>query len=142
MAINPFPLPAALSGGLGAVRDHWRSLIRGDNNMPFWDDLTPSNLGAEADRCMLLDVFDAPLRFRFSSVMGAEIEARYGDAVRDKFSDEVDAKTPFEFLNAQGAATIEARAPTFYAGAGYARLLLPMWGEGRIGMVLVAFAWT
>ena len=141
MAINPFPLPA-LSGGLGSVRDHWQSLIRGDNNMPFWDDFAPSSLGAEAERCMLLDVFNKPLRFRFSSVMGSEIEARYSEAVCDKFCDEVDAKTPFEFLSAQGAATIEARAPTFYAGGSHSRLLLPMWGEGRIGMVLAAFAWS
>ncbi len=43
-----------------------------------------------------------------------------------------------KFLRAQASATVEARAPTFYRGAGYARMLLPMWGDGRIGMLLGA----
>jgi hypothetical protein len=140
MASNPFPLPD-LSADLSAVRNYWQSLLRGGADMPFWDDFVPGKLGEQTPRCMLLDVFDKPLRFRFNSVMGPEIEPRYGEAVRDRFCDEIDAKPPFEFLNAQGSATIELRGPTYFKGVDYSRLFLPMWGEGRIGMVLVAFAW-
>ena len=140
MTPNPFPLPD-LSAELGSVRDYWRSLLRGESDMPFWDDFTPGKLGDQVQKCMLLNVFDKPLRFRFDAVMGSEIEARYGEAVRDRFCDEIKPRPPFEFLNAQGSATIEARAPTFYEGVGYSRLLLPMWGDGRISMVLAAFAW-
>lgn len=137
---NPFPVPE-LKADLGFVRGYWQSLLRGGADMPFWDDFAPSKLGEQGQRCMLLDVFDKPLRLRFNSVTGSEIEKRYGEAVRDRFCDEVEASPPFEFLNAQGSATIEARASTFYEGADYARLFLPMWGEGRISIILVAFAW-
>jgi hypothetical protein len=137
---NPFPLPE-LKADLGSVRDYWRSLVRGANDIPFWDDFAPNKLGEQSARCMLLDVFEKPLRFRFNSVVGSEIEQRYGEAVRDRFCDEVDTRPPFDFLNAQGSATIELRGPTLFTGVDYSRLLLPMWGDGRISMVLVAFAW-
>jgi hypothetical protein len=62
------------------------------------------------------------------------------------------AADPFQYLNSQGLATIESRAPTYYrhevaehgssrATEGYSRLILPMWGDGRIGMLLGAVAW-
>lgn len=139
-ASDPFPLPG-LNPSLERVRTHWRSLVRGANDMPFWDDFKPQALPQDRDRLMLLDVFDKPLRFRFSSVMGAGIQQRYGRALSDLFSDEVEAATPFEYLNAQAVATVEARKPTYYASAGYARLILPMWGDGRISMLLCAFDW-
>jgi hypothetical protein len=137
---NPFPVPV-LSGEFEAVRLHWRSLIRGANDMPFWDDFAPSALGEESERCMLLDVFDKPPRFRFSGVVGPEIERRYGQSVRDMFCDEIETGPPFDYLNAQASATIESRAPTFFKASTYSRLMLPMWGDGRIGMILAAFAW-
>jgi hypothetical protein len=61
------------------------------------------------------------------------------------------AADPFQYLNSQGLATIESRAPTHRhevaerdssrATEGYSRLILPMWGDGHIGMLLVAVAW-
>ena len=80
-------------------------------------------------------------------MVGARISKRYGDDLAGKFVDEIGPNAPFEFLTAQASATIEARAPTFFAGQGgtesgghprYSRLLLPMWGDGRIGMLLGA----
>jgi hypothetical protein len=94
---------------------------------------------------MLVDAFENPQRFRLNSV-GEWIRRRYGTNLAGKFIDEISPKAPFEFLAAQTSATIEAKAPTFFARAagcdnrhpGYARLLLPMWGEGCIGMMLGA----
>ena len=34
--------------------------------------------------------------------------------------------------------TVEARAPTCYAGDGGIRLLLPLWGDGRVSLLLGA----
>jgi hypothetical protein len=135
---SPFPL-AELEPELEAVRAHWQSLIRGANQMPFWDDLVPSALPERG--LVLMDVFDKPPRFRFSNTVGAEPERRYGDEVRGLFADEIAPRDPFEYLNAQCAATIEGQQPTYYRSARYSRLIMPMWGDGRIGMLLVAFAW-
>jgi hypothetical protein len=62
------------------------------------------------------------------------------------------AADPFQYLNSRGLATMESRAPTYYrrevaehgssrATEGYSRLILPMWGDGRIGMLVGAVAW-
>jgi hypothetical protein len=142
----PFAIPAKLPLDLGRVRDYWKSLKRGESSMPFWDDVKLSSLPDLSDRLMLIDAFENPQRFRLNSV-GEQIRKRYGADLADKFVDEIGAKVPFEFLTAQASATIEAKTPTFFASAagtasgrrhGYARLLLPMWGDGRIGMMLGA----
>lgn len=138
-----FALPAKLPPGLGRVRDYWESLKRGEASMPFWDDVKLSSLPDLSDRLLLVDAFENPPRFRLNSV-GAQIRRGYGADLADKFVDEIAQKGPFELLAVQATATIEAKAPTFYAAPagsghqGYARLLLPMWGEGRIGMLLGA----
>jgi hypothetical protein len=142
----PFAIPAKLSLGHRRVLDYWEGLKRGENRMPFWDDLKLTSLPDLADRLMLVDAFDKPQRFRLNSV-GERIRKRYGVDLADKFVDEISPKAPFEFLTAQASATVEATAPTFFAGeAGtasgphqvYSRLLLPMWGEGRVGLMLGA----
>jgi hypothetical protein len=141
---SPFAPPAKLPPGLGRVRDYWESLKRGETSMPFWDDVKLSSLPDLSDRLLLVDAFENPHRFRLNSV-GAQIRRSYGTDLADKFIDEIAQKGPFELLAAQASATIETKAPTLYAAPaastghqGYARLLLPMWGEGRIGMLLGA----
>ena len=111
--------------------------------MPFWDDVTLSSLPDLSDRLMLLDVFERPQRFRFSLV-GEQTRDRYGAELAGKFLDETNPNVPFEFLSAQASVTVEAKAPTFFSDGiatsgsrhGYGRLLLPLWGDGRIGMIL------
>lgn len=129
------------------MRDYWESLKRGDASMPFWDDVTLSSLPDLADRLMLVDVFEGPLRFRFNTI-GQNIRTQYGTNVTGKFLDEIEIRAPFEYLTAQSSATIESRSPAFYESVSsrssaqhegrYARLLLPMWGNGRIEMMLGA----
>ena len=103
---------------------------------------------------MLIEASDRPVRFRCGfGVVGEEIKRQYGGDLAGKFLNEIEVRHPLQFLISQSSATIESRRPTYYRHAlakkggsshverEYARLVLPMWGTGRIGMLLVAFAW-
>jgi hypothetical protein len=145
-------MPASAEPELMLVRNYWETLKRAANDMPFWDDFKPTALPESAATIMLIEVFYKPVRLRFGSIVGAEIEKHYGKQVGGMFSDEIEARSPFEFLNSQASAAIEGHQPTYYQHAGkqsqrgqpssaYSRLLLPMWGEGQVGMLLGAFVW-
>jgi len=143
----PYAIPQAVDADLARVLAYWKGLIRGDNEIPFWDDVNLSALPDLLPRLMLLEAFERPTRFRFALV-GPDIRARYGDDLNGKFVDEIEIRDPLPYLASQSSATLECRGPTFYRGVGargaareYSRLLLPMWGDGRVGMLLVAFAW-
>ena len=132
---HPFAIPAHLSPNLTRVQAYWRGLLRGEAKIPFWDDARPSDLPDLTDRLFLLDAFHGPERFRFAQV-GAEIG---GQELEGRFLDETALGRPFEFLRAQSSATLECAAPTCFrvdGGKAYSRLLLPMWGDGRISMIL------
>lgn len=147
---EPFALPRAMEPDLRIVRDYWETLIRGANDIPFWDDYKPSALPEISGRMALLDVFDQPFRLRFGQIVGVEIEQRYGENLHRQFIDEIEMRAPFEYLASQASALIETSKPTYYRRTdtaapsrddGYSRLLLPMWGNGRVEMLLCAFAW-
>jgi hypothetical protein len=147
----PYSVPSRLEAELARVRAYWEELKRGEAGMPFWDDVNLAALPDLSGRLMLIDVFDKPLRFRFG-IVGEQLKARYRADVAGRFSDEIEIRHPFQYLNSQGLATIESRAPTYYrhdvgerggsrATEGYSRLILPLWGDGRIGMLFEAVAW-
>jgi hypothetical protein len=150
---GPFPLSRKLEPSLARVCAYWQGLERGEAEMPFADDVNLSALPKLASRLMLIEVLGNPTRFRCGfGVVGENIKRRYGGDLDGKFLDEIEVRAPLQFLNSQGSATVESRVPTYYkqAGAkgrgvrgqkGYSRLLLPMWGDGRIGLLLGAFAW-
>jgi hypothetical protein len=84
-------------------------------------------------------------------LVGDDIAERYGRAINGMFSDEIDLHSALDELTRQCRATVERRAPTYFryapAGklqpdgeAGYSRLILPLWGNGHIGMLLGAVA--
>jgi hypothetical protein len=143
-----YSLPDELEPDLSRIRAYWDGLKRGSNDVPFWDDVKlslRSRLGRES---MLIDVFENPLRFRFD-LTGTDLTDWYGKAIGNTFLDEIELHPPFDDLIQQGKTTVEGCAPTYYrqAGAGkgytghpggYARLLLPLWGNGRIEMLLGA----
>lgn len=135
---HPFGVPVHLSPDLTRVEAYWKGLLRGSAKIPFWDDAKLADLPDLADRLFLVDVFDRPQRFRFDLVG----RALSGDGLAGVFLDEAELGRPFEYLRAQATATVECAAPTFFhddAGSGpYGRLLLPMWGDGRISMLLGA----
>lgn len=137
---HPFAVPAHLSPDLTRIQAYWRGLLRGEAKMPFWDDAKLSDLPDLTDRLFLIDAFQGPERFRFAEV-GAGIG---GQEMEGRFLDETTLGHPFEFLRAQCSVTIECAAPTSFhmdeVGGRQAcsRLLLPMWGDGRISMILGA----
>jgi hypothetical protein len=140
MAATPFPL-SDVEPELEALRQYWSSLIRGNNAVPFGDDFAPSAVPQLSGRLIVLDVFDKPNRFRYSSLLGKDLERRYGEDVRDLFVHEAAPRTPFDYLEAQAQATVEGAKPTYYRAGDYSRILLPMWGDGRISMLVGAIAW-
>jgi hypothetical protein len=139
---HPFAVPTHLSPDLERVRAYWRGLLRGGAETPFWDDAKLSDLPDLTDRLLLIDVFQKPERFRLGSV-GKDLG---GEALAGCFLDETALGPPLEFLRAQSSATVECAAPTWFRFEGedsgpastYSRLLLPMWGDGRISMILAA----
>jgi hypothetical protein len=67
--------------------------------------------------------------------------ARLGPELGGKFLDKLEPQGAFDHLEAQCATTVRSRAPTYFqhgSTPGYARIALPLWGNGRIQMLLVA----
>jgi hypothetical protein len=142
MSGSVFLLPDRLEPDLDRVHGYWHGLKRGDNDMPFWDDVKFSMKARLARDVMVIETFEDPLRFRFGLV-GEDITHRYGAAITGKFTDEVDVRSPIDELTEQCRATVERRAPTYFrhasgGGIGYSRLVLPLWGNGRIEMLIGA----
>jgi len=136
---HPYAVPSRLAPDLARVQAYWQGLLRGGAEMPFADDVNLTDLPDLADRLLLIDVFDRPERFRFNSIGAGLAEP----GLAGKFLDETLLAWPFAFLRTQCCATVESAAPTFLAQEGprpYARLLLPLWGEGRTGLLLGAAA--
>jgi hypothetical protein len=135
--MHPFALPKTLPPALARTQAYWQGLLRGGADMPFWDDLVLENLGDLRADAFTLDVFENPLRFRVG-ILGEGLKQRCGEA-EGQFLDEVTLAEPLDFLMAQAAATVESRGPTVHKTDGKSgewRLLLPMWGEGRVGLLL------
>lgn len=135
----PFALPSDMDIGLAGVHDHWLSLRRGQADIPFADDV---KLGALHDAdvdLMLIDVFEHPTRFRIT-IAGPRIAGRYGQLVEGLFADEITPQAPLDYFLSQCSATVETRAPTCFRStqSSYARLMLPLWGDGHINSLLSA----
>lgn len=137
---NAYSMPANLEPKLASIYDYWQGLRRGGNDIPFWDDVKLSALGSSAADALLVDVFESPLRFRLG-LAGVSMTARLGPEVGGKFLDRFEPEGPFDHLETQCATTVRSRAPTFFRQGSpprYARIALPLWGNGRIQMLIVA----
>jgi hypothetical protein len=106
-------LPDQLEPDLDLVRAYWNGLKRGNNDIPFWDDVKFSMQKRLARDILLIEAFENPLRFRFDLV-GDDITQRYGAAITGKFSDEIDLNAPMDELTSQCRATVERREPTIF----------------------------
>jgi hypothetical protein len=145
----PFLPPRRLPARLARLQSYWNDLRRGENAVPFSDDLDLSALPELSGNLMQDDVFESPQRFRFSRV-GQELLKGGNPSFTGSFADEIEVGRPFEFFLAQASVTVEASSPTFYRhgasatggkaddGKGYSRLLLPTWGNGRVSMLVGA----
>ena len=94
--VQPFLPPRKLPGPLAQLRQYWNGLRRGENAVPFSDDVNPSALTGLSDNLILVDVFDRPQRFRFSTA-GREIAAKLGMRITGTFADDVETRCPLEF---------------------------------------------
>lgn len=83
---HPFAMPARLSSDLGRVRDYWSSLKRGENAVPFSDDVKLSALPGFEGCLLLADVFEKPQRFRLN-IIGDNIRDWVGADMAGKFTD-------------------------------------------------------
>ena len=129
------------------MQNYWNDLRRGENAIPFSDDVNVSALPELSGNLLLLEVFERPQRFRFSRV-GQELLRDRESSITGRFADEIEVCRPFEFLLAQASVTVETTSPTFYRrsatggkaddGISYSRLLLPTWGNGRVDMLIGA----
>lgn len=138
----PFAPPTTLPPDLARAKSYWDGLLRGAATMPFWDDYVPADLGDLQRSAFTLEVFDKPERFRIGLV-GEGLRQRLGGELGGVFLGEGEMKEPFGFLLSQASATVESGSPTLHVAdgdGGYSRLLLPMWGEGRVGMILGVLA--
>ncbi len=142
---QPFPLSRTMPPRLVRVHRFWQGLIRAENAMPFTDDIDLVPLKALSANLMLVDVSPTPQRFRVNR-LGAKIVARLGRDFTGRFVDELGPHEPFNYFIAQASSTVEAGAPTFYCSSaarkksrgGYARIMLPAWGDGRVALLLGA----
>jgi hypothetical protein len=140
--INPYPIPNPLPEPLGRLLDHWNRLKRGNADIPFADDVALGAIAPVGEFAFLIDVFANPLRFRFGEI-GAKAREAYARDLGGRFLGEIERHPPLDFVLSQCDATMEARAPTYYAGTDsnaevYHRLLLPLWADGRIAALLGA----
>ena len=141
-APNISDVPELLPSQLGAMLEHWRELRRGENDMPFADDVELSRLPGGPSRAMLLGVFEGPRRFRLDH-LGRDIAVRLGSDITGKFVDEIELRGPLDDLSAHATAVVERRAPCYYRhSADYCRILLPTWGDGRVSLLIGAVART
>lgn len=134
---NPFPLPDRLDARLQPIVSLWEGLKRGENGIPFGDDLSVQALSKLPGTPFLLSVFASPERCRFEYLSDSLHDA----AVPGSFLDEISPNVNFSYLRAQSSATVEAAAPTFLrlnqlSGYSLSRVLLPLWGNGQVNMLL------
>ena len=139
---NPFPVPKTVKPEMRRALDYWRNLKRGENDIPFADDVSLANL--RNSQTFLIKVFVSPLRFRLEAAGGALQVAN--SVPLGRFIDEIPANGVLSFLLTQCCARVEANEPTFcHFGESdtereFSRILLPAWGDGHIDLLLAAVA--
>ena len=140
--LAPYAVPSDMDAGLVRVRDRWLGLRRGQADIPFADDVKLSELQDATVDLMIMDVFERPTRFRIT-IAGRGIASHYGRLVEGLFADEIVPGAPLDYLLSQSSATVEARTPTYYRSPrSYARLMLPLWGDGHINSLLGAVSFS
>jgi hypothetical protein len=136
MTTADYVLPAILPPALDAVRTYWQRLRRAENDIPFSDDVVTSQIPG-TNEAALLTAFYNPLRFRFDAI-GAALAEQAGKNITGKFVDEIGSREPFEGLGEQCVVAVRDRKPSYYSTSDRSRLVLPLWGNGRVDMLIVS----
>lgn len=146
MAERSYAIPDQLEPDLVRARTYWEGLRRGESTIPFSDDVNLSALSDLESSALLIEVFENPTRFRIN-IAGDAAEKRYGAKLAGKFIDEIPSRAPLDALAEQCLASVEGKSPTYArisvpqgTRAGYARLVLPTWGNGHVDSLLCIFA--
>lgn len=137
----------AMGADLVRAQNHWQRLMRGENSVPFADDINLAALSVFKHSTVLLQVFYEPTRFRVE-IAGRRVEDQCDDPIAGKFLDEIRLRPPLDALPAQCRRAIDTRSPSYWrhepaAGSKapeYARLILPFWENGRVDKLLVAIS--
>jgi hypothetical protein len=145
---RPFRVPRKIAPDLARVAAYWRGLLRGSATIPFSDDLDLNALSDLRPRLLVIETFAMPERFRLD-IVGKEAQTSIGPSIEGQFTDEIRPEAPLDLLRSQCSAVVETGLPTYYEQGqdissrrrGYARLLLPMWGDGHINILLGAIEW-
>jgi hypothetical protein len=58
---DAYLIPARFEAELVSIYESWRAMRRGDNDMPFTDDVNLPSLGSGADDAVLIEVFENPV---------------------------------------------------------------------------------
>ncbi len=141
---RPFTVPSTLGRRLSAIQGYWNLLKRGNAIMPFTDDFRSGALGKLADDTVLIESFVHPRRFCFTAA-GRNVTRCYGGDLEGLFTDELSSRAPLHLLDSQCRATVDGASPSYYRYPAeadrypYERLMLPMWGNGRVDAILAAF---
>jgi hypothetical protein len=131
----PYKYPEVLPRVFQDILSYWKDLRRGQAEIPFTDDIRMTELSEHENDLIILDVFAKPQRYRFS-IVGQNVTGVYRHDVAGIFLDELEPGPPFRLIHSQASAAVEMRTPTYYVGEGYARLLLPAWGDGHVSALL------
>ena len=97
---------------LARLQTYWKDLIRGENFMPFSDDINLSAIPELTSRVILVQAFENPERFRFEHA-GEHITSHYGTPLKGLFTDEVRGEWALEELTRQCSVTVARRVWTF-----------------------------
>ena len=132
-----YALPDQLAPDLTAVLNYWQGLRRGENSMPFADDIDLAAVACVPQRGLLLEVFERTPFASGSTMRDKSCAAASVSRSRASSQDEIPSKSPLEELTAQASATVAGGVPTHYSDpSGSSRLLLPTWGEGHMSLLL------
>ena len=137
---DAYSIPACFEAELVSIYESWRAIRRGDNDVPFSDDVNLPSRGSGADDAVLIDVFENPLRFRLACWAVDDGSLQSGEENSSTNSNPRD----FSITSKRSAPqqSVRGRLPIFDRARRRPIIALPLWGNGRIEMLLVAAAAT
>jgi hypothetical protein len=133
---DAYSIPARFEAELVSIYESWRAIPRGDNDVPFSDDVNLPSLGSGADDAVLIEVFENPLRF------GLACGVVDGGPARSRAGRKIPRRTRTRTRSPRSAMRRNSPFEGAQLGASPCTNCTALWGNGRIEMLLVAAAAT